>query len=732
MVSRRKRFFHWWRRTGMWLRTSVFILGTAFLALLVYVQRPLEEGTYLKNNLIVFALININLIVLCVFAFLVGRNIVKLVFDRKRNILGSRLRMRLVLAFVGLALIPTAFLYFSASGLLNQAMEGWFSNQVEMTGKASVEIARQHYDSLSRSVQESAARMGDEIKSKPLIYQDENVVRALLEEQRVSQGFFSIQLIDRSSTTLVEARHTIAAIDTFKEPAPNAEALRKALLGKREVLFEEENASQFVRAYNPTQFKGEKAVLCVSLRIDPRLSEAFRTVKDGFREYEQAKFFRNPLRSSYAITLAMITALILFAAIWIGFYVAREISVPIQRLAEGTQAVARGDYDFQIRVSGDDEIAFLVNSFNRMTADLKGSRQDAERRRNFIETILSNLAVGVIALDKNDRVTALNSVAAHLFAVKAGWEGKELKELVGLQHAEDLQALKKGLGADHDQLELQITLLVEGASRNVVCTAGIIKGIDQQYFGSVFIFDDITGLIQAQQMAAWREVARRIAHEIKNPLTPLQLCAQRLQKLLGNSEHSQAVNESTQTIVDHVASIKRLADEFSNFARMPEMEFALHNVNTLVESVIATYAEVRPDLILKFIAGRDLPEINIDREQMRRVLVNLMENAVAALEETSEPQIVITTGYSSSKQNVTIEVADNGPGLSSSDKQKIFEPYFTTKAKGTGLGLAIVTSILSDHKGRVRVFDNKPTGARFQIELPVQQVEENLQRKLSV
>jgi two-component system nitrogen regulation sensor histidine kinase NtrY len=398
-------------------------------------------------------------------------------------------------------------------------------------------------------------------------------------------------------------------------------------------------------------------------------------------------------------------------------------------LAEGTQAVAKGNYDFQIKVIGDDEVAALVKSFNKMTIDLKTSRSDAENKRMLIEAILASLAVGVIALNKDGTISSVNSAAINMFNLRAfdNVINRRLQEVLDADTAKHLLTLaskatnKKDIENIESDLEIDVTIL--GARRRLYCTAGLVQDEEANDMGRVLIFDDITDLIQAQQMIAWREVARRIAHEIKNPLTPLQLCAQRLQKLVVNHKDNQPIIDSTETIVEHVASIKRLADEFAKFARMPSVKFLETDLDLLISSVISGYLDTNPEVVFKSIRDPKLKLIYADSEQLRRCFINLIDNAIFAMEQQSgdkEKSITIKASLSSSKADaVAIEIIDTGPGIKDSDKIRIFEPYFTTRTSGTGLGLAVVSSIIADHRGTIRVFDNHPNGARMVIELPV-------------
>lgn len=715
----------------MGLRVTVFVVLACLLSLLVYWQRPQEESAYLGRNVLVFVLVNLNIVVLCVLAFLIGRNIVKLIFDRRRNILGSKLKLRLVTAFVGLTLVPTIFLFLLASGLLNTAMEGWFSSQVENSVSGAVEVAKYHYAGMKDAAQASGERLARELEHGHSL-SDKASLENWIEEQRKDERLFGIKLISPAHQVLLEVHNAAAVIPAFGEPEPNEEALEKAFAKIPSVLFEENEASQFVRAYVPARIEGKNYAIISTVRVNPELSQALSSVNDSYKEYEQLKLFKAPLKSGYLLTLAMITGLILFSAIWIGFYIAREMAVPIQRLAEGTRAVARGDYDFQIRVSGDDELGFLVKSFNTMTADLRQSRRDAEQRRLYIETILANLAVGVIGLDTREVVTSVNEAAAKLFNISAPESviGKPISEVLEGADWEQIKPLLDPFssGTPESRLsEREMSVQTSGRESKVVCTVGRMSDQHGKLLGVVLLFDDITELTKAQHMSVWREVARRIAHEIKNPLTPIQLSAQRLQKLLPELNAPPSVHECAETIVENVASIKRLANEFSNFARMPTAELKASDLNVLVSAAIAPFAESHSDIVFQFIPDTRLPDLMMDREQVRRLMINLLDNAIAALEKDPDSdnrgegaRIVIKTSYDKGARVASIEVTDNGPGVPGADKVRVFEPYFTTKQGGSGLGLAIVTSIVSDHQGQIRVFDNKPRGAKFIVDLPVE------------
>lgn len=727
MVKLRTRTMLWWRNASLARRFLYFLILSGLLAGLLYVQLPEVEATQLRSSLVFFVLINASIIGIAVLAFVIGRNVVKLVFDRQEGILGSKLRTKLVLAFVGLTLVPTIILFVLASGLISSAMEGWFGRQVEEIVTSSIEVARDHYDSMEKY----AARASDLARDELIKIDRSNNVEHLaekLESLRQRFGFFSVKMIDSSSKVLAEATSATSELADFKEPPPGSDSVLKALNGESVVSLEEEGPRQFVRSYQPIGVASNRIALVFTLRVNPEISAALGTMLTSYDEYKKMSFYKQPLKSSYVLALALITGLILFAAIWFGFYLAREITVPVQRLAEGTREVALGNLDLHIREGGDDELSFLIGSFNKMTRDLKGARLQLEERQQYLEAILSNLSVGVVAVDLRLNITLANTDARVILGI-------ENLDPMGLTiNLLPTGELKKAMfelldiadQADQASTEKPVKIIVGGRQLEIICSVVRVTRTNGEEYGYVFILEDVTDLSMAHQMAAWREVARRIAHEIKNPLTPIKLSAQRLERLTETQISKSDVVDTVQTIVENVESIKRLANEFSNFARMPTAEFVPTNFNNLVSDVLMPFIEQNSEIVFQIISDKEIPVIDLDPEQIRRLIMNLVDNAIAAvmsIQEQESPKIVVKTELIKNRSRVLLEISDNGPGIKPEEKNRIFEPYFTTKNEGTGLGLAIVNSVVADHKGTIRVFDAATRGTRFVIELPLRQGE---------
>jgi len=702
-----------------------FVLLSGLVASFIYIQLPDLETVQFRSNLLFFVLINFSIIGIAVLAFVIGRNIVKLIFDRQEGILGSKLRTRLVLAFVGLMMVPTTILFLLASGLISSAMEGWFSRQVEEIVSSSIEVARDHYSTLEDYTKRISVLMKDEILTRSSL-QDQKKIEEVINDKRKAYGVFSVRVVESAAKMIAESSSATSELADFREPPLREESIESAHSGKTVVSFEEEGVRQFVRTYLNLD---ANLVLVVTVRVNPEISAALGSVVGSYDEYKKLSFYKQPLKSSYVLALALITGLILFAAIWFAFYLAREISVPIQRLAEGTKEVSQGNLDVHIRHVADDEIGFLVGSFNRMIKDLKGARSELEERRQYLEAILSNLTVGVVAIDHNKCLTLANESARNLLGLEARFDASQNIEIVSLS----LNPLGAELGRLLAKIERgepasppsPVKILIGGRQAQIICSADRVSRKGGSELGFVFILEDVTDLSMAHQMAAWREVARRIAHEIKNPLTPIKLSAQRLERLMSGNISKEEVSECVQAIVENVESIKRLANEFSNFARMPTAEFTPTDLNGIISDILQPFVEQNHKVLFQFIADKNLPTVEIDSEQFRRMLMNLVDNAVFAVLNNQNsgvnPKITLRTEYNSSTDRVILEISDNGLGIHAENKGRIFEPYFTTKQEGTGLGLAIVNSVISDHQGRIAVHDNLPHGTRFVVDIPLKQ-----------
>ena len=746
MVSSRRRLLVWWFRAGIGIRLFFFFLISFLLFLLVYWQRPTGDAANLPS-VVVWSLVNFIVAALLILVFLVARNFYQLLFERKRKTHGSRLRLKLVGAIVGLTAIPAVLLISVSSGLLSKAIDGWFSSPVEASVEAAREVAKMYFGSLKSRAVQITRELSEELQSQELALDTPESIRSLLERKRVNEELYGIQLFSSPNESVVHVENVTASIDYFSPPPLDVEIVKRAFDGNKEVIFQETLSSQFVRSLRPVLISNKNLVLLVTIRVPASMTLALNTIGDSYNDYLQLQHFQNPLRSTYIVSLYLVAALVLFAAVWLGIHIARQLTVPIQRLSEAMQEVASGNFGRQVHHKGDDEIALLTRSFNQMTTQLRDSTAQSERRRVYLETVLSNLAVGVVVFDIDGTITAVNDAALRILGekgVSADYEGSLGGSLIPDEMWEKVGHLltEEAVRQDPKRIQEQEVLFsVDGIERRVLCTTGALTTQMQRSIGNVLLIDDVTALSEAQRLAAWREAARRIAHEIKNPLTPIKLAAQRLGRTFRDSEPlGQQVLEATHTIIEHVDSIKRLTDEFSRFARMPMLNLQQTDLTLLVNDVVLSYVENERGISFQAMVGEGVPEVEVDAEQIRRMLINLIDNSIRAIREERDEtaglsgeaaRVLVKLYVQQEQEKITLEICDTGPGVAVEDRARVFEPYFTRRSGGTGLGLAIVASIVAEHHGEVRVTDFSPRGTRMIISLPLS-MQRSTQRKLEV
>jgi two-component system, NtrC family, nitrogen regulation sensor histidine kinase NtrY len=697
----------------------IFFVGLLFFTVWKASQYDRLEGKSI--SVLVFIFVNFNIILLLISAFLVGREVIRLILDRKRNLLGSKLRLRLSLAFVGLTAVPLVVVFALASGLLNKALDSLFSSQLEVSKNASMTLARSYYRELQKDLVQISKILTDE---------SQILNKNLLIQSRKLFGLYSITLVNSDLKKVFRTSSVIDSLEDFTEPKINKVHLSDALLdNKTRSYFEQSKGTQFLRSYTNISAKranknSKKVVLVISKRLDPEISNSFEVVRDSFEEYSELKLFKNPIRSGYLFTFGLITALLLFGALWFAVQMAKAIVEPIGKLIRGTDEVARGNYDFMIEPGSSDEFSHLISRFNFMAHELKSSRSQIDRDRRFLETLFANLALGVVTLDQSHTVLLANKVAQKLLG-NTVVSGSNIIDSVPDVIKVHIQELLDEIQHEPEQAfhTVQFTISnsdLDTSETKILCTAGGVFASDNVWLATVLLLDDVTELSKLQSMEVWKDAARRIAHEIKNPLTPLKLSAQRLQKKFETSK-DKVVLETTQTILEHVESIRRLADEFSKFARLPKAELRNCEIGTLVRQLVATYADGVKDISIRCFVESKLPLLPIDPEQIRRVIINILDNAVHALAEysASNPTITIRVTRAKQRKKLLVAISDNGPGIPEDIKKRIFEPYVTSRISGTGLGLAIVSAIMTEHKGTIEVSSEPGKGAKFSLSFPI-------------
>ena len=708
-------------------RNELIIIGIISVLILIFttieMKSPQIGGKIpVANNIIIFSLININIILILLLIFLVIRNLVKLIFERKRKVLGAKLRTKLVVAFVSLSLVPTILLFLVAVAFITNSVEHWFSAQVEQSLQGSLEVAQTYYRDFANNTVSTAQQISKSL-SKQGLYKgsrEMSLLREQLEARRQEYHLSTLGIfLKGEGNTIGVEDPTLNPVslnlpqDLLEAGFSGKEVSRTLSVGEGEMIV------GIAPIFIPLEGGGVVGIVVASHFIPKSLTVKMREISQAFVEYKQLKILKKPIKFSYINLLLIVTLLIVFSATWFGFHLAKDITVPIKDLAEATGRIASGDLNFRIQMKASDEIGMLVQSFNQMTGDLQVSRSELEQRRKYMEIVLKNVAAGVISIDEKGKVTTINTSAEQMLEIKGeAILEKNFSEALPKEYVWQIESLLNELkSSGKDSIERQVAVNLEGKSLSLLINLTNLKDEEGKSLGVVAVFDDLSQLIKAQRMAAWREVARRIAHEIKNPLTPIQLSAERLRKryLEKLQPDGTVFDECTRTIVKQVEELKRMVNEFSNFARMPASQPTPNRLNEIIQETLILFQGVQRPIRFEFIPD-ELPVLNIDRDQMKRVMINLIKNSLAAIED--EGKIKIRTNYDSKLQIVRLEVSDDGRGIPDEDKGRLFEPYFSTRRSGTGLGLTIVNAIISDHNGYIRVRDNKPKGTTFLIELP--------------
>jgi two-component system nitrogen regulation sensor histidine kinase NtrY len=715
------------------------LLSIIVLTLLQASITASERQLPTTKNILIYGLINLNITLLLLLIFLVVRNIVKLLFERKRGILGARLRTRLIVAFVGLSIVPTVLLFWVSAEFITATIESWFSSQVEYSLAKSLEVAQVYYKNSSDNAIYYAQQISNAITQNKLL--NEANLKELKKFIKQKQEEYNLGVVEVFSSTLEELVKAMNPNVPVKEfIGSESELVQKGLEGREITKIQPtDKEGDIIRGVVPiysTFRKGDVVgTLVVNYYVPQSLVSKMATISSAFNEYKQQELLKNPIKTANLMILAIVTLLIIFSATWFGFYLSKSLTDPIQMLAEGTDRIAQGDLDFTIKTAADDEMGSLVNSFNKMTSDLKASKikieqasndlhetnLESERRRRYMETILKNVTAGVFSIDEKGRVTTINKSAETLLKVNSEQSlFKPYDEVLTTTEMDVVRELiKEMISSGRGVFERQIRLSDPDNITELLVSGTMLKDDEENYLGMVLVFENITHLQKAQRAAAWREVARRIAHEIKNPLTPIQLSAQRLRKKYKDqfTNDGTVFDECTKIILNQTDEIKNLVNEFSNFARMPATNPRPNDLMQVINESVALLKGAHKNITFTIRQEQKPPIFDLDKDQMKRAIVNIIDNAVDAIEKKGS--ITVTASYDKTFQIAKIEIADTGCGIPQEQKKKLFEPYFSTKKSGTGLGLPIVNTIISDHNGYIRVRDNQPKGTKFIIELPV-------------
>jgi two-component system, NtrC family, nitrogen regulation sensor histidine kinase NtrY len=713
------------------LAVGIALLFAVLLSLTSF-DLPLNPNT--NQQLLFFASLSALIFLLFVaLTFVLARNLLKLFAERRLGVLGSKFRTRLVVGSLLLSFLPVIGMFFFAYVLMNRSIDKWFSSPVEEVRRDTAIMA----SLLSNYAAQNTRAEAEAIAASPET-----------QSAFASHSFFPLNDEFRRHAPTLQGGFALAIVGNdaeadFGTPAPWSQ-LRVQISMKR------------VKSESPTPFTweqtdyilgsapvGNDGLILVGIPLPKQFSETVKQVETSQQRYLDLAQQRRLVRRTYMEVLLLLTVVVLFATTWFALFLSKLVTRPVVALAEATQEISRGRLDYRVAVRAADEIGDLVHSFNRMAEELESSRRQIEassrelgaanvaleQRRRHIETILESIPNGVLSLNAERQVTHANHALLRLFH-PAGAEsgtpgvliGAPLREVFAPEVLEDLEPLLRRadrMGTTTTQMEM----VVQRATVNVAVTVATLKH-DGQGLGYVLVFEDLSELLKAQKQAAWREVARRVAHEIKNPLIPIALSAERIRRHLQrgtprDAASSQLLHSCAETIAGAVETVRTLVDEFSTLARFPTARPQSANINSIVESTLAMFHDRLDNIRVRTSLSPELPNVMADPEAIKRALANLVDNAAEAMQNALFREIQISTALVTNRDVVEITVADTGHGVTRELKERLFLPYFSTKKRGTGLGLAIVNRIIEDHHGSIRVEENQPVGARFVVELPI-------------
>jgi two-component system, NtrC family, nitrogen regulation sensor histidine kinase NtrY len=687
-----------------------------------------------NQQLLFFAALSAVIFLLFVaLTFVLARNLLKLFAERRLGVLGSKFRTRLVVGGLLLSFLPVIMMFFFAYGLMNRSIDKWFSRPVEEVREDTAAMA----SLLSRYLAQNARAEAESIAALPETqrafagHSFSTVISEFRRHEPTLQGGFAVAIEDGNAQA------------SFAAPAPwpllKAKIPLERLTPENTVHLNWEQTDYIVGAASVSN----RGLILVAMPLPQKLSATVKALEASQRRYLDLTRERKVVRRTYMGLLLLLTVLVLFSTTWLALYLAKLVTRPMVALAEATQEISRGRLDYRVEVSAADEIGDLVRSFNRMAEELETSRRQIEasshdlgaanialeQRRRHIETILESIPTGVLSLDAGRRITHVNHALLRMFNASGSESaspkvaiGAALRDVFPHEVLEDLEPLMRRadrMGTTTTQLEMAL----HPSPFNAAVTVATLQH-GGQGLGYVLVFEDLSDLLKAQKQTAWREVARRVAHEIKNPLTPIALSAERIRRHLDRGSSPDAaslrvLHTCSETIVGAVETLRTLVDEFSTLARFPTAQPAPANINFIVENTLAMFNGRLDSIRVQTFLAVDLPKVMADSEAIKRALANLIDNAAEAMHGALVREIQISTSLVTSRDAVEITVADTGHGVTQELKERLFLPYFSTKKRGTGLGLAIVSRIIEDHHGSIRVEENRPVGTRFVVELPV-------------
>jgi len=709
-------------------------LGVAILFVLyAFIRIFLNESgnvspLFVSSTTMIIALWTIIILFSLTFLFMLIRNIVKMYVGKSREYAGGPFKKRLVFFFIAFSIVPTLLLFLFGTNLLNRGIEKWFNTDIDSIMHQVTELEKSYYEKAKQELKHFSDIIAADIRNyRMYTYENRIWLRNELKKKMKEYRLDIINIYDnhKESFTLL---NPIIRLQEYKNLP--METVYRGLGSSDFIKVDSVKEGELIRSGVAFDVSPNRRILLITGKFYPEVYiDNLKTLSAMVNRYTQLKTIKDPVKTTYLLLFIFITILIVFAASWLGFYLAKGISVPIEKLSAAAAEITRGNLDVRIDYASKDEFNNLVTEFNRMVADLQEHREKLNRRtielrqrRSLNETILKNITSGVIAISPEGEIADINPEARRMLALQSRFVEKKLyTELFTDEPYEEIRAfIQRAFNSKFKVMEKEVDIKIRGRILNLAMKITQIRNpVNKKFSGILVVLTDLSDLIRAQRMLVWREVAKRIAHEIKNPLTPIQISSQRILKSLDlpDTKFRKVTEDSLHIILQELDSISKLAEEFSNYARLPKIQFTRGDINLILEKLVNVYSSIYSNVEFEVNLDVEMPMImKIDTEKIKRIFVNIIDNAVEAMDKHG--QIEIVTRYIKESQFARVEIADKGPGISDEDKLKLFTPYFSRKSTGTGLGLAIAHNIIEEHNGLISAVDNTPQGTRFIIEIP--------------
>ncbi|MCK4835470.1 MAG: PAS domain-containing protein [Candidatus Aminicenantes bacterium] len=712
----------------------LIIAGIAILFVFIVIVRIFFDESkhfsplFINSTTLIISLWTIIILFSLTFLFILLRNIIKLYYRKSKEETGGRFKNRLVFFFIAFSIIPTLLIFFFATDLIERGIEKWFSTDIDSIMTKTEELEPSYYQRAKDELKHFSKIMATDIKEYKKYTYENRIFLDNSIKKRMKEYKLDVVNIYRDDKEILTKFNPIIPLQEYKD-LPR-DIVWRSLGG--DDYFPIDYLKNGVLIRSGVRFRtpeGERILVITGKYYPDKYIKNLKSLSSMVMKYNQLKPLKTPVKTTYFLLFLFITILIIFSASWLGFYLARGITTPIEKLVAAASEITKGNLDVKIDYQAQDEFNTLIKEFNKMVTDLKENRNKLSRRtielkqrRSLTENILNNITSGVIALDSEGAIIDINPEAERMISLKSkDVQKKQFYSVFSENQYRDIKSIiEKAYKTKFKVIEKELNFKIKGKILNLATKITQIRNPENKKFsGLLVVLTDLTALMKAKRLLVWREVAKRIAHEIKNPLTPIQISSQRILKSLElpDEKFRKVVEDSLNIILQELESIKSLANEFSQFARLPEVNFTQGDINQILENLVSVYSSIYNTIEFKADLDVEIPVlVKMDTEQIKRIFVNLIDNAIDVMDKKGV--VEISSKYIKGSQFIKVEIADNGPGISDEDKDRLFIPYFSNKSGGTGLGLAIAHNIIEEHNGLISIVDNYPSGARFIIEIP--------------